>query len=308
MILPDVQAYHPDVEISLTRVGITGVKKIVEIARDKDRPIILVSSFDVFVDLPEDIKGANLSRNSETVDEVLEDVVSSPIYRVEDVCCEVTKRLLDRHKYASHAEVKMKSEYMMVKRTPVTNMRCQDEIAIFAKAKAIRDGNIRKCIGAEIIGMTVCPCTQEMIREKAIEELRGMNLEQDKIDRFMQRIPMATHNQRGRGYLSINFDNRFDVPLEKIIDIIQTSMSAETFGLLKRADEEWLVEKAHKNPVFVEDCVRAMASKVVDEFGYLSDDSIVTIRQINEESIHKHDAFAEMIATIGELRTKIGVK
>ncbi len=39
MILPDVQAGSPDVNISLTRVGITEVKKMVEIARESKRPI-----------------------------------------------------------------------------------------------------------------------------------------------------------------------------------------------------------------------------------------------------------------------------
>ena len=57
---------------------------------------------------------------------------------------------------------------------------------------------------------------------------------------------------------------------------------------------------AHKNPRFVEDCVRQMAKKVLAEFEYLSGDSVVTIWQTNEESIHQHDAYAERTATIAE--------
>ena len=58
-------------------------------------------------------------------------------------------------------------------------------------------------------------------------------------------------------------DSHF-VSLEKIINIIENSMSSQMFELLKRADEAVIVERAHKNPKFVEDCVRTMAQKVVN--------------------------------------------
>jgi GTP cyclohydrolase-4 len=304
MTLPDVQAYNPDVPINLTRVGVTNVKKIVEVATP-DKPIILISSFDVFVDLPADIKGANFSRDFETVDEVLEVAINSPVYRVEDLCVETASRLLDRHEYASRAEVRMSSEYIMKRVTPVTKMSCQEHIDIFSQAKTIRGEKTRKLIGAEVVGMTVCPCTQEIIKEKAIEELRSIGVDEARIGHFMERIPMASHNQRGRGYISIDVENDFDVQLEKLVEIIRSSMSSEILELLKRPDEVCIIEKAHRNPVFVEDCVRAMAKRVVESFPKLPDDAIVTIKQTNEESIHQHNAFAERVADLGELRSEL---
>ena len=65
------------------------------------------------------------------------------------------------------------------------------------------------------------------------------------------------------------------------------------------------METAHKKPMFVEDCVREMAKRVVETFTQLPDDSIVTLKQVNEESIHQHDALAERIASIGELRKEL---
>ncbi|MFQ6061877.1 MAG: GTP cyclohydrolase, FolE2/MptA family, partial [Methanosarcinales archaeon] len=106
--LPDVQSDLPEIPINLTRVGVTGVKKLVEVARANKRPIILISIFDIFVDLPNTLKGANLSRNFEAIDEVLEKAISSPIYEIEELCGEVARKLLDRHEYASKAEVSMK--------------------------------------------------------------------------------------------------------------------------------------------------------------------------------------------------------
>ena len=95
--LPDIQANLPEIPLTLTRVGVTDVKKLVEVARKDKRPVILVSTFDIFVDLPSDRKGANLSRNFEAIDEVLEEMIKSPVYEIEDLCGEVSRRLIDRH-------------------------------------------------------------------------------------------------------------------------------------------------------------------------------------------------------------------
>ncbi|NOR47562.1 MAG: GTP cyclohydrolase I FolE2, partial [Methanosarcinaceae archaeon] len=113
------------------------------------------------------------------------------------------------------------------------------------------------------------------------------------------------HNQRGRGIISIKVGGDIDVSLEMIIEIIENSMSTSIFELLKRSDEAVVVERAHKNPKFVEDCVRTMAKNIVQTFTHLPDDAVITIKQINEESIHRHNAFAERVAKIGDLRTEI---
>jgi len=291
----------------LTRVGVTDVKKLVEVARKDKRPIVLVSTFDIFVDLPSDRKGANLSRNFEAIDEVLEEMIASPVYEIEDLCSEVAKRLIDRHEYALIAEVRMKSEYVLKRETPATKLNCQEVVNIFAEAKAIRGKTltIRKLVGAEVLGITACPCAQEIMIDKARKELKMLGVESEVIKKFLTSVPMPTHNQRGRGIISIDVHNSHFVSLEKIINIIENSMSSQMFELLKRADEVMIVERAHKNPKFVEDCVRTMAQKIVKEFPELPDDSVIVIKQINEESIHRHNAFAERKSTLGELRQEI---
>jgi len=305
--LPDIQANQPEIALTLTRVGVTDVKKLVEVARKDKRPIVLVSTFDIFVDLPSDRKGANLSRNFEAIDEVLEEMIASPVYEIEDLCGEVAKRLIQRHEYAFNAEVRMKSEYVLKRETPATKIKCQEVVNIFAEAKAIRGKNvtIRKLVGAEVLGITACPCAQEIMIDKARNELKSLGVASDVIKKFLSNVPMPTHNQRGRGIISIEVHNSHFVSLEKIIDIIENSMSSQMFELLKRADEAAIVERAHKNPKFVEDCVRTMAQKVVKEFPDLPDDSVIVIKQINEESIHRHNAFAERKSTLGELRQEI---
>lgn len=307
--LPDIQANRPQIPINLTRVGVTNVKKLVEVKRKERRPIVLIATFDIFVDLPSRLKGANLSRNFEAVDEVLEKALNMPVYEIEQLCSDVAQSLLNRHEYATRAEVILKSEYVVKRESPSTKMECQEVVEIFAEAIAMRENPanivVKKLIGAEVVGMTACPCAQEIMRDNARKELEAIGIEDKKIAEFLHRVPMATHNQRGRGIISIEVEGSKFVSLDKIIEIIERSMSSSVFELLKRADEAIVVQRAHNNPKFVEDCVRTMAKNVVKEFSQLPDEAIVTIKQINEESIHRHNAFAERVSTLGELRTEI---
>jgi GTP cyclohydrolase I/GTP cyclohydrolase-4 len=82
-------------------------------------------------------------------------------------------------------------------------------------------------------------------------------------------------------------------------------MSAEIFELMKRTDEAAVVEKAHRRPRFVEDCVREMLRGVVDGLPELADDAFVSARQENLETIHQHDVLAERHGTLGEVRREL---
>ena len=82
-------------------------------------------------------------------------------------------------------------------------------------------------------------------------------------------------------------------------------MSSETYELLKRQDEFFIVNKAHRNPRFVEDVVREMLRNVVEVYPDLPDGAFVLVKQENLESIHQHNAFAERCGTLGEIRREI---
>jgi GTP cyclohydrolase-4 len=304
MELPDVQSSLPEVRINLTRVGVKNVQKLVEVARPGKRPVIFISNFDVFVDLPGSLKGANLSRNFEVIDDVLQQAIDGEVKVIEELCSVVARKLLDRHEYAERTEVRMRSQFMVRRETPVSETSCHEVVNVHASAIAQRnDGSpiIRKSIGAEVTGMTACPCAQNIMKDHALHVLENLGVAEDKIEAFFEEVPMATHNQRGRGFLCVETDDDQYVSLEKIIKILKDSMSARIYELLKRGDESYVVMEAHKNARFVEDCVREMARKVIAQFRDLPGDSVVTIKQTTEESIHQHDAYAERKATIAEL-------
>ncbi|HML04191.1 MAG TPA: GTP cyclohydrolase MptA [Methanobacterium sp.] len=304
---PDTQDKIPTIPVHLTRVGVSGVKKLLKIEREGKRPIILLPTFDAFVDLPSKQRGIHMSRNPEAISDVLEEVVDGNAVEIESLCAEIVSSLLKKHKYARRAEVSMKSDLMIVKKSPVTGLKTQEMTNIMADATGLRDGDeivIRKMIGAEVIGMTACPCAQESIRETSREKLLEF-LDEDTTEKVLDSVSLASHNQRGRGMIMIEVPHDQVLRVEQLVKIIEESMSSSVCELLKRPDENAIVVQAHNNPMFVEDCVRNMVQKIVTEFKHFPDDTLVTVRQINEESIHRHNAFAEKVATLGELKYEI---
>ncbi len=304
-MLPDVQFTKPDVPIRLNRVGAVGIKKLVEVERREGRPIVLISDFDVFVDLPPSMKGANLSRNFEVIDEVIERKTSKPVKKIENLCTEIAEVLLERHEYATKAEVRMRSELILKKRTPVTRQRTQEVVVILSDAKVRRDGWKNVFVGAEVVGTTACPCAQELVRAKVVERLKEIGFGDEEIERILKVVPLATHNQRGRARIMMQVCEDFTPEIDRLVDIAKRAMSYEIYEVLKREDELEVVWRVHENPRFVEDCVRLMAKFVVEEFPQAPDEALVFFRQENEESIHQHNVVAERVATMGELRREI---
>jgi GTP cyclohydrolase I/GTP cyclohydrolase-4 len=90
-----------------------------------------------------------------------------------------------------------------------------------------------------------------------------------------------------------------------MLAIAEASMSSEIYELMKRADEVEVVEKAHRQPRFVEDCVREMVAGVVRRFPDLDGASFVSARQENLETIHQHNVVAERHGLLSELRAEV---
>ena len=308
--LPDTQDDAPSVPIKLTRVGVTGVKKLLQLKRTNKRPIILVPTFDAFVDLPSDQKGVHMSRNPEAISEVLEDVAKDSTVDVESLCAKIVDRMMTKHEYARRVEISMTTDFMFMKESPVTKNKTQEMAHLIAKAIGFRDDNgnvtIRKSIGAELIGMTVCPCAQESVRESDKTKLLEF-LDEETTQKVLDTVTFASHNQRGIGTLLIEVPEDKYVKAEDLIDIIETSMSSPVCELLKRPDENATVMNAHRNPVFVEDCVRNMMEKIANKYSSFPDDTLITARQENQESIHRHNAFAEKVTTLGELKEELDI-
>lgn len=302
--LPDVQAASPDITVGLNQVGVTGVRKLVELDRSDDRPIVLTAEFDAVVDLPSWRKGADMSRNLEVVDETIEAVLNGDANRIEDITTEAAERLLEKHEYTSQATVSMRAEYMAREQTPATDRETQYTYDVLSSATA-DDDQTRAEIGVEVTGMTVCPCSQGMSAAHARETLTELGVEPAVIDQFLERAPQPGHAQRGHATLTIESEGAPEIDFRSLADIARDAMSARIYNYAKRPDEDHMTRAAHENARFVEDVVRAMVDGVLETYPDLPDDAVVTVKQTNDESIHQHNAYAERVVDVGTLRAEV---
>jgi GTP cyclohydrolase-4 len=143
-----------------------------------------------------------------------------------------------------------------------------------------------------------------MMRDHARQRLQDVGFSAEESEKALEVIPIATHSQRGRGTLIVSCHP--NVSADDLVRIVEASMSSEIYELLKRPDEFFVVNRAHRNPKFVEDIVRDMLGHVAQVYPELPDDAFVLARQINAESIHRHDVLAERGATLRDVRRELG--
>jgi GTP cyclohydrolase-4 len=304
--LANRQEDEPDVKLSINRVGVSSVKRIVRL-NVAGRVTAFNGVFSMVADLAPDKAGVHMSRFSELLEEAMLDVLSRDVAhaRMEDVVTAIAREIVDSQK-ALRADVRLQADFGLERWTPVSGKRGEESYALIAIAHADHDG-VRRVVGVEAEGMTACPCAQLMVREHSLRELIEAGFTEADANRALDALPVATHNQRGRGSVLIGApDGRdADVRAEDLVEIVENSMSSETYDLLKRPDEFFIVNKAHHNPKFVEDVVRGIMARALDVYADFPDDTFIATSQTNYESIHKHDAFAEAFGTFGELRREL---
>jgi MptA/FolE2 family GTP cyclohydrolase len=142
------------------------------------------------------------------------------------------------------------------------------------------------------------------VRERAAGRLEEAGFAGEDVERILKLVPLATHNQRGRGTLVVGTEALLRG--EELVEVVESSMSSPIYELLKRPDELFVVEHAHLQPRFVEDSVRLMVGNVLERYGEsLDDGDFLHARQVNFETIHNHEVLAERSGTVGDLRAEL---
>jgi GTP cyclohydrolase I/GTP cyclohydrolase-4 len=301
----DVQAQLPTLPVSLSRVGVTNVEKVIRL-RTGDVEQLYMVGLDCFVDLGPRQKGAHMSRFEEVVNDAIGEVVlGETALRAETLAQHIAEKVRDRQG-ARRAEVRIEARYPEHKPAPVSGILTQEIYSLLGAAVASEAGT-RRLIGVRAQGITACPCAQTLVQGRSRERLLDDGFSEDEIARIFEAVPVATHNQRGLGTLSIGCpeDCETDIDAQVLLAIVEDSMSSEIYELMKRTDEAAVVEKAHRRPRFVEDCVREMIRGVVDQFDTLTDRHFVAARQENLETIHQHNVTAERFGLLGEIRSEL---
>jgi len=289
--LPDIQAQRPNTNFKLTRVGVTNVVKQIRVKRP-GREVILTPTINLFVDLPSTKKGSDMSRNIEIIEEIVERSTTRPCSGIEELAENMVKLLIKKHTYATYAEIELSSDYFLERLNP-SGKKSVERYRLFTRA-ILEKGKIRKMLGVTVTGMTVCPCAMETVRAVLKEKY-------PEYADFLEKIPVVSHNQRNNTTIMIEVPQGYSIEANDLIEIAEKSMSSPTFEILKRKDEEEVVLNAHLNPKFVEDVVREALNYISKKYSDLPKETLVIVRSESEESIHKHNAFAERISTLGEL-------
>jgi GTP cyclohydrolase IV len=303
--LEDVQAQAPTLAVSLSRVGVTNVEKVIRIQANGSEQLYS-ARLDCFVDLGPEQKGAHMSRFEEVVNDALgEVVIGEAALRAETLAKHIAEKIRDRQG-ARRAEVHIEARYPEHKPAPESGIVTQEIYSLLGVAVASEIGT-RRLVGVRAQGMTACPCAQKLVEGRSRERLTADGFSDDEIERIFEAVPVATHNQRGLGTLHVgcpeDCDN--DIDAEALLAIVEDSMSSEIYELMKRSDEGAVVEKAHRRPRFVEDCVREMVRGVIDGLPILTDRHFVSARQENLETIHQHNVTAERFGLVGEMRREL---
>ncbi len=296
----DLQASPSEVRLGLSRAGVMGASKAIRISYAGHEKQI-AAEIECTVDLDPAQKGVHMSRFPELFEEAIEEVVIGEAFLIEVLAEHIAAHIVERQQ-ALRAEVRITARYPIERTTPVTGLPTQEMVRLIGIAAAT-SGGVRRVVGVEAAGINACPCAQGLVRGRASERLLEAGFDGDDVERILELVPLATHNQRGRGTLYVGTQE--SVNAEQLVEIVESSMSAPVYELLKRPDELFVVEHAHLQPRFVEDSVRLALKGTLDAYPELDDADFVFSRQVNLETIHTHDVLAERFGTVGELRREL---
>ncbi|MDR1884887.1 MAG: GTP cyclohydrolase MptA [Synergistaceae bacterium] len=297
----DVQNSVPSTQISLSRVGVTGLKRILRLRDSSGRNTLFFAEMKLYAHLDARQSGVHMSRFIENIENAALEIASEPSPNFESLTDRIAVAVA-RTQGASRAEAHIRAQYPMTKTTPASGMKVEN-LCTFIGVSVSDGTRTRRASGVEVEGLTVCPCAREMVSEHSRGVLLSAGYSPEQADEILSILPLASHNQRGLGTLLIGSGSL--IMAEDLVGIVEDSMSSGMYELLKRPDELYVVREGHMRPRFAEDVVREMLRGVCERLPDIRDDSFVLARQENFESIHSHNACAERCGLLGDIRREL---
>jgi len=259
--LPDIQMTRDTRGVAIDKVGVCDIRFPLELPLRGGGAFNTVAMLALTVGLPDTEKGTHMSRLMRALNDKEWRSSLSP-----STSFDVLERL-QKSLNAEEAHLKMTFPMFLAKKAPVTGeVGLMDYDCDFeAMLNCVHSDRL---VGVRVNVATVCPCSKEISDRGA-------------------------HNQRGLLKISVRPTNDEMVWYEELIEIAEQSASCALYPVLKRPDEKWVTETAYDNPKFVEDVVR---DAVLRLRSMMRSGRIVWfyVSSTNFESIHSHNAFAEV--------------
>lgn len=262
--MTETQDRVPREKYSLDCVGVTNLKTLVK-TNYKGRLYRFVADVTLTINLPDDKKGAHMSRLIEAVTESVESESKKTHESLEALGAEILGDLKKRHPHTS-GSIRLETDLIVYSKTPATGKDTMESHRVAARVYTYNEG-LRKELSVTVLGNTVCPHSMQYAGKP--------------------------HIQRAIGTLSVDTGYANPVDLEDMIGMVEESFSSPVYTLLKTQDEAEVVKKMYENPLFVEDVAR----KMLENAGKIPDAQIKS-KAISQESIHRHDVMAQ-----GEITT-----
>lgn len=259
--MEDVQNHCDHRRIPIDEVGVTDVRYPILVLDRAEGRQHTVARLTLAVNLLHHFKGTHMSRFIEVLNQHRGEVTMRTLPAI---LHELRRRL-----QAESARVEVTFPYFLERAAPASGAKAlmDYECTFVGEADGERDDFV---LAVRVPVTSLCPCS------KAISEY-------------------GAHNQRG--YVTVQVrsvraacQEPTFIWIEELIELAERSASAPVYPLLKRPDERHVTMQAYDNPVFVEDIVRNVAAQ-------LREDPRVAwfrVHAVNQESIHNHNAFAEV--------------
>ena len=250
--LQDKQNEPDHRELRIDKVGVRGLRFPIVIRDKAHSTQNTIATIGMYVDLPKEFKGTHMSRFVEVLN------AHGNMVHVENITEILTAMQTKLHAQTAHLE--MEFPFFLTKKAPVSGLPSVMDYTARFDASA-HGKQIDFLLTVMIPVTTLCPCS------KAISKY-------------------GAHNQRGT--VTVKIKSEKVIWIEDVIALVESSASSELYSLLKRQDEKAVTERAYENPVFVEDLVR----NVVTKLNTNKDITWYKVEAENYESIHNHNAYA----------------
>jgi GTP cyclohydrolase I len=252
--LPDTQGLEDTRNLPINKVGIKDILHPMIIKQRSGKEQTTVANFNMYVNLPHNLKGTHMSRFVHILNNHNEHITVDTFKKM------ITEMLVLLEAESGHVE--MTFPYFINKTAPASKVKSLLDYTVTFIGE-IEDGVSNLKVRVLVPVTSLCPCSK-------------------KISAY------GAHNQRS--HVTVTVSIKDFIWIEEIIDIVEKEASSELYALLKRPDEKHVTELAYDNPKFVEDMVRDIAVHFSNDDRV----SEYTVESENFESIHNHSAYAQI--------------
>lgn len=307
--LPDAHYESPKLKMSINWAGLTRIRKWFKVKMGSETGVLMIH-LQALVDLPQTMRGFNISRHSEVIDEIAYESSNSPKgFTIQSLVEAMAARLLLKHEYSSKSYVKAECFYPYLHKTP-KNIPTQQTCLVMMSAWAERlpDNSTktkRRALRVSVETALACPLAQQMLEHRFERRLNELGMPSETIERVVKIAPVGTHMERSISSIEIGTSIPFEFSIEDFVTIIEKAASAPLYELLKRPDELAIVESMLTNTRFAEDTIRKMAKDSLETFEKLPDNAVLKLRTETMFTLSAYNVVAKKNSTIGEIRKEL---